>query len=106
MYLGHFQSSLFPILFAAGSDIFHFMSDKSATNSLTEAVGADPDVTVGQNVVDGLRWKFATTGKMQRGDFYITESLGLLRRIFPMIGHLDQERLWATYTRLVQTTQV
>jgi len=82
------------------------MSDKSATNGLPETGGADLDVTEhGQNVIDSLRWKFASTGKMQRGDLYMAQSLGLLQRIFPMIGPLDQERLWATYTRLVQTTQ-
>ena len=81
------------------------MSDKSATNHLPETDGADLDIPVGQSVIDSLRWKFASSGKMQRGDFYMTQSLELLQRIFPMIGHLDQERLWATYTRLVQTTQ-
>jgi hypothetical protein len=81
------------------------MSDKSATNDLPETGGADLDVTVGQNVIDSLRWKFASRGKMQRGDFYMAESLELLQRIFPMVGSLDQERLWATYTRSVQTTQ-
>jgi hypothetical protein len=80
------------------------MSDKSTTNDLAGA-GADLDVTVGQNVVDSLRWKFASTGKMQRGDFYMAQSLGLLQRIFPMIGLPDQQRLWATYTGLVQKTQ-
>jgi hypothetical protein len=80
------------------------MSDKSSTNGLPETGGADLDVTAGQNVVDSLRWKFASSGKMQRGDFYMAQSLGLLQRIFPKIGSLDQERLWATYTRLVQTT--
>jgi hypothetical protein len=81
------------------------MSDKSATNDLPQTGGADLNVTVGQNVIDSLRWKFASSGKKQRGDFYMAQSLGLLQRIFPKIGHLDQERLWATYTRLVQTTQ-
>ena len=74
------------------------MSDLSATNNLTETGGADLD---GQNVVNSLRRKFTSSGKMQRGDFYMAQSLGLLQRIFPTIGPLDQERLWATYTRLV-----
>jgi hypothetical protein len=78
------------------------MSDLSATNNLTETDVADLD---GQNVVDSLRRKFTSSGKMQRGDFYMAQSLELLQRIFPMIGPLDKERLWATYTRLVQTTQ-
>ncbi|KAF8494119.1 hypothetical protein F5888DRAFT_1718747 [Russula emetica] len=62
------------------------MSDKSATNDLPQTGGADLNVTVGQNVIDSFRWKFASSGKKQREDF-------------PKIGHLDQERLWATYTR-------
>jgi len=78
------------------------MSNKSAINDLAETGGADLN---GQNVVDSLRWKFASKGKIQRGDFYMAQSLGLLQRIFSMIGPLDQERLWATYTRLVQATQ-
>jgi hypothetical protein len=108
--MGHVKSSLFPILLLLGqtfSTSFSFMSTKSATNYLPETSGADLDVTVSQNAVDshGLRWKFASSSKMQRGDFYMAQSLGLLQRIFPMIGHHDQERLWAAYTRLVQTTQ-
>lgn len=106
--MGPVKSSLSPILSAASSDLFtpfNLMSDESATNDLA-GTGADLDVTVGQNVVDSLRWKFASSsGKMQRGDFYMAQSLGLLQRIFPMIGLLDQQRLCATYTRLVQTTQ-
>ena len=81
------------------------MSAKSNTNNLPEASGADLDVTVGQNAVDSLRWKFASSSKMQRGDFYMDQSLGLLQRIFPMIGHHDQERLCAAYSRLVRTTR-
>jgi hypothetical protein len=103
------KSSLSPILPAASSDLstsfINFMSDKSATNNLPEAGGAALEKTVGQNVVDSLRRKFTSSGKMQRGDFYMAQSLELLQRIFPMIGPLDKERLWATYTRLVQTTQ-
>jgi hypothetical protein len=103
------KSSLSPILPAASSDLstsFNFMSDKSATNDLRgEAGGAALEKTVGKSVVDSLRRKFTSSGKMQRGDFYMAQSLELLQRIFPMICPLDKERLWATYTRLVQTTQ-
>ena len=82
------------------------MSDKSATNGLPETGGVDLDVTEhGQNVIDSLRWKFASSSKMQRGDFYMAQSLGLLQRIFPIIDSFEQERLWAMYTRLVRTTQ-
>jgi hypothetical protein len=77
------------------------MSPKSTTNYLPEASGADLDLTV----IDSLRWKFASSSKMQRGDFYMAQTLGLLQRIFPMIDLHDQERLWVTYSRLVQTTQ-
>ncbi len=79
------------------------MSDISATHYLPETGGADVDVTAGQNVIDSLRWKFASTGKMQRGDFYMAQSLELIERISPMIDQPDTERLRATYTRLVQT---
>lgn len=108
--MGPIKILTFPDPFCSSSDLFtpfNLMSDISVTNDLA-GTGADPDVTVGQSVVDSLRWKFASstsTGKMQRGDFYMDQALGLLQRIFPMIGLLDQERLWATYTRLVQKTQ-
>jgi hypothetical protein len=79
------------------------MSDKFAKKNLQ----ADLDVTAGQNVIDSLRRKFASShgASMQRGDFYMAQSLGLLQRISPLIGSSDQERLCAMYTRLVQTTQ-
>jgi hypothetical protein len=81
------------------------MSNTSARNDPPETGGADLDHVTehGQNIIDSLRWKFASSGKMQRGDFYMDQSLGLLQRILPVLGPLDQKRLWATYTRLVQT---
>jgi len=75
------------------------MSDNSATNDLPETRRANVDVTVGQNVIDSLRWKFASSGKKHRGDFYMAQSSGLLQRIFPIISPLDRKRLWATYIR-------
>jgi hypothetical protein len=79
----------------------------SATDYLSETCEVDFDGAVGQNTFkfDSLRWKFASSGKMQRGDFYMAEAQGLLQRIFPMIDHLTQEPLWTTYARLVQTTR-
>ncbi|KAN0126362.1 hypothetical protein V8E52_000002 [Russula decolorans] len=77
------------------------MSNTSARNDPPETGGADLDHVTehGQNIIDSLRWKFASSGKMQRGDFYMDQSLGLLQRILPVLGPLDQKRLWATYTR-------
>ena len=79
------------------------MSDISAEHYLPETGGTDVDA--GQNVIDSLRWKFASSSKMERGDFYMARSLELLERISPIIDPSDKERLRAAYIRLVQTTQ-